>query len=141
MSELRLCASHSVAAAAADRSYLGFSGLGSAYVFTKPAEGWHSMTETTRLDDPDLIPGDGYGISVAIDGETVVIGAYPTGAPRRPPRRFWSTSRARGPFRSLWSCRKAVERWVGAAGLETALNPDWAVGKKRSLGAARRARL
>ena len=66
----------------------------------------------------------------------------PTGAPpRRPPLRFWSTSRARGPFRSLWSCRKAVERWVGAAGLETALNPDWAVGKKRSLGAARRARL
>ena len=34
------------------------------------------MTETTRLDDPDSIPGDGYGVSVAIDGETVVIGAY-----------------------------------------------------------------
>ena len=29
-----------------------------------------------RLDDPDSIPGDGYGISVAIDSETVVIGAY-----------------------------------------------------------------
>ena len=50
--------------------------MGSAYVFMKPAEGWSSMTETTRLDDPDSIPGDGYGISVAIDGETVVIGAY-----------------------------------------------------------------
>lgn len=49
---------------------------GSAYVFMKPAEGWSSMTETTRLDDPDSIPGDGYGVSVAIDGETVVIGAY-----------------------------------------------------------------
>ena len=55
---------------------VGGSGLGSAYGFMKPAEGWSSMTETTRLDDPDLIPGDGYAISVAIDGETVVIGAY-----------------------------------------------------------------
>ena len=50
--------------------------MGSAYVFMKPAEGWSSMTENTRLDDPDSITGDGYGISVAIDGETVVIGAY-----------------------------------------------------------------
>ena len=33
-------------------------------------------TETTRLDDPDAIPRDSYGLSVAIDGETVVIGAY-----------------------------------------------------------------
>ena len=34
------------------------------------------MTETTRLDDPDAIPRDSYGLSVAIDDETVVIGAY-----------------------------------------------------------------
>ena len=50
--------------------------MGSAYVFMKPAGGWSSMTENTRLDDPDSITGDGYGISVAIDGETVVIGAW-----------------------------------------------------------------
>ena len=42
----------------------------------KPVEGWSTMTETTRLDDPDAIPRDSYGLSVAIDGETVVIGAY-----------------------------------------------------------------
>ena len=50
--------------------------MGSAYVFMKPVEGWNTMTETTRLDDPDAIPRDSYGLSVAIDGETVVIGAY-----------------------------------------------------------------
>ena len=65
-----------IAVGAFKSDFFGGSGLGSAYVFMKPAEGWSSMTETTRLDDPDLIPGDGYGISVAIDGETVVIGAY-----------------------------------------------------------------
>ena len=65
-----------IAVGAFKSGYSGFPGLGSAYVFMKPAEGWHSMTETTRLDDPDSIPGDGYGISVAIDGDTVVIGAY-----------------------------------------------------------------
>ena len=65
-----------IAVGAFKSDFFGGSGLGSAYVFMKPAEGWHSMTETTRLDDPDAIPRDSYGVSVAIDGETVVIGAY-----------------------------------------------------------------
>jgi hypothetical protein len=47
--------------------------LGAAYVYVKPASGWTSMTETAKLT-----PADSYtalGASVAISGNTVVIGA------------------------------------------------------------------
>ena len=48
---------------------------GSAYIFEKPSTGWADMNETAKLtaDDPDT--GDLFGTGVAIDGETVVIGA------------------------------------------------------------------
>ena len=49
---------------------------GSAYVFVKPAGGWNgSLTETAKLRASDVAAGDHFGISVAISGDTVVIGA------------------------------------------------------------------
>ena len=53
---------------------------GSAYVFVKPTNGngWANGTETTKLTNPDDEDGagDSFGISVAVDGDTVVVGAY-----------------------------------------------------------------
>ena len=49
---------------------------GAAYVFEKPATGWADMTEVARLYASDGEDGDEFGISVAIDGDTVVVGAW-----------------------------------------------------------------
>jgi hypothetical protein len=47
---------------------------GSAYVFTKPADGWVSMTETAKLTASDGAAQDHFGWAVAISGNTAVIG-------------------------------------------------------------------
>ena len=49
---------------------------GLAYVFTKPGTGWATATETAKLTASDGAAYDEFGISVAIDGGTVVVGAY-----------------------------------------------------------------
>ena len=48
---------------------------GSAYVFTKPANGWADATETAKLAASDGAAGDRFGVSVGVDGDTVVVGA------------------------------------------------------------------
>jgi hypothetical protein len=48
---------------------------GGAYVFVKPKRGWQDATETAKLTASDGAVGDGLGISVAIDGDTIVAGA------------------------------------------------------------------
>ncbi len=48
---------------------------GSAYVFTKPSSGWSNSTETAKLTASDAAANDEFGISVALDGDTAVIGA------------------------------------------------------------------
>jgi hypothetical protein len=48
---------------------------GAAYVFVEPASGWADMTETAKLTASDGMPGDEFGYSVAISGNTVVSGA------------------------------------------------------------------
>jgi hypothetical protein len=48
---------------------------GSAYVFQKPPGGWASTTQTAKLTASDVASGDRFGCSVAIDGNTAVIGA------------------------------------------------------------------
>jgi hypothetical protein len=45
------------------------------YVFVKPATGWTSMTQTATLSPSDPSSAIGFGSSVAIDGNTIVIGA------------------------------------------------------------------
>ena len=51
-------------------------------VFVKPASGWSNMTQTARLTSSDN--GQGFGISVAVDGNTVVVGAANTSNFKRP---------------------------------------------------------
>lgn len=49
--------------------------IGAVYVYEKPAGGWVDMTETAKLTASDGQSGDFVGWSVAIDGDTVVIGS------------------------------------------------------------------
>ena len=53
----------------------GNTNQGSAYVFVKPGGGWANMTETAKLTASDGVAGDEFGHSVAIDDDTVVVGA------------------------------------------------------------------
>jgi hypothetical protein len=48
---------------------------GAAYVFVKPASGWTNMTQTAKLTASDGAAYDEFGSSVAIDGNTIAIGA------------------------------------------------------------------
>ncbi len=49
---------------------------GVAYIFEKPAGGWKDTTQTAKLTADDSEVNDHFGNSVAISGETVVIGSY-----------------------------------------------------------------
>ncbi len=48
---------------------------GAAYVFVKPASGWTDTTQSAKLTASDAADGDEFGCSVAISGETIVVGA------------------------------------------------------------------
>jgi cysteine-rich repeat protein len=48
---------------------------GATYVFVKPGGGWSNMTDTAKLTASDGVTGDLFGFSVAISGDTVVVGA------------------------------------------------------------------
>ncbi len=51
------------------------SNSGAAYVFTKPSDGWADGNETATLTASNGAAGDYFGNSVAIDGDTIVVGA------------------------------------------------------------------
>jgi hypothetical protein len=51
------------------------NGFGSAYVFVEPATGWVNMTQTAKLSTSDKKVADELGVSVAISGNTIVVGA------------------------------------------------------------------
>ena len=48
---------------------------GSAYVFTRPATGWATATETVKLTASDGLAYDHFGGSAGVDGDTIVVGA------------------------------------------------------------------
>jgi len=48
---------------------------GAAYVFVKPVSGWKSTTETAKLTASDGVSYDVFGVSIAIRGDTVAVGA------------------------------------------------------------------
>jgi hypothetical protein len=54
----------------------GVRAQGAAYVFVRPASGWASATETAKLTASDGAEADQLGIAVAIDGDTIVAGAF-----------------------------------------------------------------
>lgn len=49
------------------------SGAGSAYVFTRSGGAW---TQQARLEAGDASPMDGFGFSVGLDGDTILVGAW-----------------------------------------------------------------
>lgn len=49
--------------------------MGAAYVFSKPTTGWSDTTETAILTSSDLANNDNYGVSVAVSGDNIVVGA------------------------------------------------------------------
>lgn len=51
------------------------SASGAAYVFEKPGAGWSDMTETAKLTASDGAKLDRFGVSVSVDGNTLVAGA------------------------------------------------------------------
>ena len=53
----------------------GVSDRGAAYVFAEPGSGWASMTESAKLTASDGAAGDQFGSSVAISGNTLVVGS------------------------------------------------------------------
>ncbi len=48
---------------------------GSAYVFAKPDGGWDDGTETAKVPGPGASDDDQFGWSLAVDGDTVLVGA------------------------------------------------------------------
>ena len=44
-------------------------------MFTESGSGWANMTQTAKLTASDGAAGDGFGCSVSISGNTVVVGA------------------------------------------------------------------
>jgi hypothetical protein len=48
---------------------------GAAYAFLKPATGWRSATETAELTAAGGATGDKLGLSVALSGDTILLGA------------------------------------------------------------------
>jgi len=56
---------------------------GAVYLFVKPAGGWTNMSQTGALEETDPIGCDNYGVSVALQGNTAVVGR--TGGGMVPP--------------------------------------------------------
>lgn len=52
---------------------VGATFVNAAYVFVRPSNGWHNMTQTAKLTASDN--ADHFGASVAISGDTIVVGA------------------------------------------------------------------
>jgi len=66
-----------VVVGARDATVSGHFQQGSAYVFVEPAGGWSTTSSyTAKLTASDGAAGDSFGISVAISGDTVVVGAF-----------------------------------------------------------------
>jgi hypothetical protein len=54
-------------------------GAGAAYVFERPAAGWSgTLTETAKLTASGGVVGDRFGVSVAFDGDTILVAADST---------------------------------------------------------------
>lgn len=67
---------NTVIAGASCAHYSAGCGPGIAYVFQRPAGGWHDTTEVAKLTSSDGAAKDAFGASVAIAGNTAVIGAW-----------------------------------------------------------------
>ena len=76
-------------------------GQGKAYVFVEPTGGWRSMTQTAELTASEGASSGGFGTSVAISGDTIVVESW-TGPVAEPLTSSRLTDGGRG--RSLCLC-------------------------------------
>ena len=67
---------NTIVAGADDATLNGNAGQGAVYVFLQPGWRWRSETETAKLTASDGAANDLLGISVAIQGNTIVAGAF-----------------------------------------------------------------
>ena len=51
------------------------SDAGAVYVFDKPAGGWTDMAETVEIVASDAAPRDSFGLSIALEGNRLIVGA------------------------------------------------------------------
>jgi FG-GAP repeat protein len=58
-------------------AYVTNSLAGAAYIYVRSSSGWPT-TPTATLEDPAATSGDSFGYSVAVSGNTAVVGAYGT---------------------------------------------------------------
>lgn len=56
-------------------------GQGAAYVYVKPASGWTNSSNGREISASDGAANDGFGVSSAISGATVVVGGPAGNAP------------------------------------------------------------
>lgn len=101
-------------------SHLVTTGLGSAYVFTRSGGAWR---EQAKLTPGDPRAGDGFGESVAIDGDTALVGASTVLPPG--PGKAYVFTRSGG----LWSeqARLTASAFHDKFGRAVALDGDRAV--------------
>lgn len=85
----------------------GWAGVdqGAAYVYLRPPGGWLDMTQTAKLTAEDAAAGDGFGRSVAISGDTILVGAY------------WADVEARADQGAAYAFVKQGGTWVEEAKL------------------------
>ena len=87
------------------------SNSGAAYVFIKPATGgWATDTETAKLTASERAENDQFGYSVAVDGNTVVVGADRDDSNRGSAYVFTEHLKAAGPIRKVRPRLTAYDR-------------------------------
>ena len=74
---------------------------GKAYVFVKPPAGWETTSTAVELSAPDTEYRDAFGRAVAVDGDTVVVGAP-----------FWNST-----FGAVYVFTRSGQTWSLAARL------------------------
>ena len=60
-------------------SYSAYHPAAAVYVFTKGTDGWGESEDAVKLSSPSLIRDDGFGVSVAVSGDLIVVGASQAG--------------------------------------------------------------
>ncbi|HEX3823612.1 MAG TPA: hypothetical protein VHV79_04000 [Mycobacteriales bacterium] len=66
---------HTIVVGAYEQTLANNNEQGAVYVFTRPASGWKNAMPTAELHVSDGQPNDRFGYSVAISGDTIVVGA------------------------------------------------------------------
>jgi len=69
---------NTIVVGAPEETINGNQSQGAVYVFVKPPSGWGNMTQTARLTASNGAAFDRFGVSVAISGDTVAVGAPQT---------------------------------------------------------------